>query len=111
MPARARPEPGRLPFTSLRITLVVARVNLQTLALSISLRTLDFDFDALLLVMSQCQLIGQPARDRSQPVSKGPFPFPLATEFWGSWNDSRPKTSSFTHGVDVTRGNSGFEPL
>jgi hypothetical protein len=33
------------------------------LALAISLRMLDFNFDALLLVISQCQLTGQPARD------------------------------------------------
>jgi hypothetical protein len=48
------------------------------------LRMLDFNFDALLMVMSQCQLIGQQARDWSRPTSKGQFPFPLAPEFWGS---------------------------
>jgi hypothetical protein len=53
------------------------------LALAISLRTLDFNFDARLLVTSQRQLIGQPARDWSRPTSKGQFPFPLAPEFWG----------------------------
>jgi hypothetical protein len=51
------------------------------LALAISLRMLDFNFDALLLVISQRQLTGQPARDWSRPTSKGQFPFPLSTEF------------------------------
>jgi hypothetical protein len=63
---------------------------------------LDFDFDALLLVMSQRQLIGQLAWDWSQHVSKGQFPFPLAPEFWGSWNNSWLETSSFTYGTDIT---------
>jgi hypothetical protein len=71
----------------------------------------DFDFDALLLVMSQCQLIGQPAKDWSRPVSKGQFPFPLAPEFWGSWNDGWVKTSLFAYDADAVRGSSGFEPL
>jgi hypothetical protein len=48
----------------------------------------DFDFDALLLVMTQHQLMRQPAKDWSRPLFKGQFPFPLAPEFWGSWNDS-----------------------
>jgi hypothetical protein len=34
VPARARPEPACLPFSSLRVTLAVARVNLQTTGLS-----------------------------------------------------------------------------
>jgi hypothetical protein len=68
---------------------------LGLLALAISLRTLDFNFDARLLVTSQRQLIGQPARDWSRPTSKGQFPFPLAPEFWGSWNDSWLETSLF----------------
>jgi hypothetical protein len=42
---------------------------------------LDFDFDTLLLVMSQRQLIGKPARDWSRPISKGQFPFPLPPSF------------------------------
>jgi hypothetical protein len=42
---------------------------------------LDFDFDALLLIMSQRQLIEQSARDWSQPASEGQFSFPLALEF------------------------------
>jgi hypothetical protein len=42
---------------------------------------LDFDFDALLLIMLQRQLTKQPARDWSQPASEGQFPFPLAPEF------------------------------
>jgi hypothetical protein len=45
---------------------------------------LDFDFGAPLLVMSQRQLIGQPVRDWSRPVSQGQFPFLLAPEFLGS---------------------------
>jgi hypothetical protein len=41
--------------------------------LAISLRTLGFDFDALLLIMSQRQLIEQPAR--SEPAHfQGPIP-------------------------------------
>jgi hypothetical protein len=52
--------------------------------LAISLRMLGFYFDALLLIMSQCQLTEQPARDWSRPTYEGQFPFPLALEFWGS---------------------------
>jgi hypothetical protein len=70
----------------------------------------DFDFDALLLIMSQRQLIGQLAKDWSRPISEGQFPFPLAPEFWGSWNDSCLKTSLFAYGADVARGSSGFKP-
>jgi hypothetical protein len=62
---------------------------------------LDFNFDALLLVVLQRQLIGQPARDWSRPTSKGQFPFSLAPEFWGSWNDSWLETSSFVYGANV----------
>jgi hypothetical protein len=65
------------------------------LALAISLRMLDFNFVARLLVMSQRQLIGQPAMDWSRLTLKGQFPFPLALEFWGSWNDSWLETSLF----------------
>jgi hypothetical protein len=54
------------------------------LALAIALRVLDFDFVTHLLIMSQRQLIGQPARYWSWPTSEGQFPFPLAPEFWGS---------------------------
>jgi hypothetical protein len=72
---------------------------------------LDFNFNALLMVMLQRQLIGQLARDWSQPTSKSQFPFPLAPEFWGSWNDSWPKTSLFAYGADIERGSSSFEPL
>jgi hypothetical protein len=61
--------------------------------------------------MSQRQLIGQPARDWSQPTSKGQFPFPLAPEFWGSWNDSWLETSLLAYDADVERGSSSFEPL
>jgi hypothetical protein len=49
--------------------------------LAISLRMLGFDFDALLLIMSQRQLTEQPARDWRRPASEGQFPFPLAPEF------------------------------
>jgi hypothetical protein len=49
--------------------------------LAISSRTLSFDFNALLLIMSQRQLTEQPARDWSRPASEGQFPFPLAPEF------------------------------
>jgi hypothetical protein len=70
----------------------------------------DFNFDALLLVMSQRQLIGQLTKDWSRPASKGQFPFPLAPEFWGSWNDTWLKTSSFTYDADITQGSSGFKP-
>jgi hypothetical protein len=71
----------------------------------------NFDFDALLLVMTQHQLIGQLAKDWSQPIFDGQFHFPLAPEFWGSWNDSWLKTSSSTYDDDVVRGSSSFEPL
>jgi hypothetical protein len=36
-----------------------------TLAISLTHALADFDFDALLLVMTQHQLIGQPAKDTS----------------------------------------------
>jgi hypothetical protein len=49
--------------------------------LAISSQMLDFDFGALLLIMSQRQLTEQPARDWRRPASKGQFPFPLALEF------------------------------
>jgi hypothetical protein len=72
---------------------------------------LDFDFDALLLIMSWRQLIEQLARDWIQPTSEGQFPFPLAPEFWGSWNDSWLETSLSACGANVERGSSSFEPL
>jgi hypothetical protein len=81
------------------------------LALAISLRMLDFNFDALLLVISQRQLTGQPARDWSQHTSKGQFPFPLAPKFWGSWNDSWLETSLSAYGANANPGSSSFEPL
>jgi hypothetical protein len=71
----------------------------------------DFDFDALLLVMSQHQLIGQSVKDWSRPISMGQFPFSLALEFWGSWNDSWLKTSLFANDANAVQGSSGFEPL
>jgi hypothetical protein len=49
---------------------------------------LGFDFVAHLLIMSQRQLIGQPAMYWNRLTSEGQFPFPLAPEFWGSWTDS-----------------------
>jgi hypothetical protein len=39
-----------------------------TLAISFADAFADFDFNALLLVMMQHQLIGQPAKDWSRPV-------------------------------------------
>jgi hypothetical protein len=63
-----------------------------------------------LLVMLQHQLIRQPAKDWSRPVFYGQFPFPLALKFWGRWNDSWLKTSSFAYDADVARGSSGFKP-
>jgi hypothetical protein len=81
--------------------------SLGFLALAISLRMLGFDFIARLLVMSQRQLTGQPARDWSRPTSKGQFPFPLALEFWDSWLE----TSLSAYGANAKRGSSGFEPL
>jgi hypothetical protein len=74
----------------------------KPLALAISFRMLDFDFDVPFLVMLQHQLIRQPTRDWSRPISKGQFPFPLAPEFWGSWTNSWLETSLFTYGADVT---------
>jgi hypothetical protein len=102
MLARARPEPACLPFLSFHVTLDADGANLQTTGLSHFFANVDFDFDALLLVISQRQLIGQPVRDWSRPVSKGQFPFPLEPEFWSSWNDSWLKTSSFAYDADVT---------
>jgi hypothetical protein len=61
--------------------------------------------------MTQHRLIRQPAKDWSQPVFRDQFPFPLAPEFWGSWDDSWLKTDSFVNGAYVVRGSSGFEPL
>jgi hypothetical protein len=49
--------------------------------LAISLQMLDFDFDALLLIMSQRPLTEQLARDWSRPTSEGQFPFSLAPKF------------------------------
>jgi hypothetical protein len=65
----------------------------QFLALATTLRVLGFDFVARLLIMSQRQLIEKPARYWSRLTSEGPFPFPLAPEFWGSWTDSWLKTN------------------
>jgi hypothetical protein len=94
------------------MSLATTGVNLQTAGLNhFSSRTPFADFDALLLVMMQHQLIRQLAKDWSQPVFNGQFPFPLALEFWGSWNDSWLKTSSFAYDADTVRGNSGFENL
>jgi hypothetical protein len=53
----------------------------RSLALAISLRMLGFDFDALLLIMSQRQLTEQSARDWRRPTSEDQFSFPLAPEF------------------------------
>jgi hypothetical protein len=82
-----------------------------TSAISLADAFADFDFDALLLVMTQHQLIGQSAKDWSRPVCMGQFPFPLAPEFWGSWNDSWLKINSFACDANAMRGSSGFEPL
>jgi hypothetical protein len=49
---------------------------LVTLAISPADAFLDFDFDALLLVMAPHQLIGQSAKDQSRTVFEGQFPFP-----------------------------------
>jgi hypothetical protein len=84
---------------------------LVTLAISPAYAFADFDFDALLLVMTQHQLIEQPAKDWSRLVFKGQFPFPLAPEFWGSWNDSWVRTSLFAYDAHAMRGSSGFELL
>jgi hypothetical protein len=51
--------------------------------------------------MTQHRLIGQPAKDWSRPVFRDQFPFPLAPEFWGSWDDSWLKTDSFVNGAYV----------
>jgi hypothetical protein len=39
-----------------------------TLAISVMNAFVDFDFEPLLLVMMQHQLIGQPAKDWSRPI-------------------------------------------
>jgi hypothetical protein len=72
---------------------------------------LDFNFDALLLVVLQRQLIEQPVRDWSRPISRGQFPFPLAPEFSGSWNDSWLETSLFAYGANIEQVSSSFKPL
>jgi hypothetical protein len=71
---------------SLRVTLVVAKVNLRTPGLSHFFANARFRF--------RCSFAGHVAAptDRTASkgleVSKGQFPFPLAPEFWGSWNNS-----------------------
>jgi hypothetical protein len=85
--------------------------SLGFLALAISLWMLYFAFDALLLVISHHPLTGQLARDWSRPISKGQFPFPLAPEFWDSWNDSWLKTSLSAYGANAERDSSSFKPL
>jgi hypothetical protein len=72
---------------------------------------LSFDFVTRLLVMSQRQLTGQPATYWSWPTFQGQFPFPLAPEFWDSWNDSWLKISLSAYGANAERGSSSFEPL
>jgi hypothetical protein len=113
MPARARPEPACFSLTNLRMNLVAAGVNLQTADLSHFPRGCHcrFRFRCSLLVMTQHQLIGHPAKDWSRPVFKDQFPFLLAPEFWGSSNDSWVKTSLFVYDANAVRGSSGFEPL
>jgi hypothetical protein len=81
------------------------------LALAVFLQVLSFDFVAHLIIMSQRQLIGQPARYWSRPTSKDQFPFPLAPEFWDSWTDSWLETNLSAYGADARRGSSSFEPL
>jgi hypothetical protein len=88
VPARARVGAGTSPFPGLRTFLAAVGVNPWFLALAPSLRVLGFDFVACLLIVSQRQLIGQPARYWSRPASEAQFPFPLAPEFWGSWTSS-----------------------
>jgi hypothetical protein len=81
------------------------------LALAISSQVLSFDFAACLLIMSQRQLTGQPARYWSRPTSEGQFPFPLAPEFWDSWTDSWLETNLSIFGANTGRGSSSFKPL
>jgi hypothetical protein len=96
MPAQARPEPACFPFANLQKTLPRLGRTSGPLALATSFTNalVDFDFKPLLLVITQHQLdciAGgglEPARFRDQ------FPFPLALEFWGSWNDSWLETDS-----------------
>jgi hypothetical protein len=88
VPARARVGAGTFPFPGLCTFLAAVGVNPWFLALAIALWVLGFDFVARLLIVSQRQLIGQPARYWSRPASEGQFPFPLAPEFWGSWTNS-----------------------
>jgi hypothetical protein len=81
------------------------------LATSFANALVDFNFEPLMLIITQYQLdciAGgglEPARFRDQ------FPFPLAPEFWGSWNDSWLKTDSLAYDAYVIRGSSSFEPL
>jgi hypothetical protein len=70
-----------------------------------------FDFEPLLLVITQHQL-DWTAGGRLEPTRfRDQFPFPLAPEFWGSWNDSWLETDSLAYDAYVVRGSSSFEPL
>jgi hypothetical protein len=85
----------------------------RPLALATSLANVlaDFDFEPLMLVIMQHLLDWtaggglEPARFRDQ------FPFPLAPEFWGSWNDSWLETDSLAYDAYVVLCSSSFETL
>jgi hypothetical protein len=62
-PARARPEPARLPFTSLLVTLAVARVNLRTTGLSPFFASARFRF--------RCPFSGHVAAPTDQIAGEG----------------------------------------
>jgi hypothetical protein len=62
VPARAGLEPAHLPSRALASPLPRLEQISEFLALAITLRALGFNFAVRLLIMSQRQLTGQPAR-------------------------------------------------
>jgi hypothetical protein len=81
------------------------------LATSFTNALVDFDFEPLLLVITQHRLDCTAGRGLEPAHFRDQFPFLLAPEFWGSWNDSWLKTDSFTYDAYIIRGSSSFEPL
>jgi hypothetical protein len=62
------------------------------LATSLVGTSADFYFEPLLLIITHISWIRQPAE--LEPAHfRNQFCFPLAPEFWGSWNDSWLKTN------------------
>jgi hypothetical protein len=81
------------------------------LATSFANALADFNFEPLLLVITQQQLDWTAGRGLELARFRDQFPFPLAPKFWGSWNDSWLKTDSLAYDAYVVRGSSSFEPF